>query len=117
MNWTHGAMDPASEIRETIKTLGQLEGIFQNASAWHFHPVLDVHFPDNQMGLHYGPGTFDPRPEHRSLDSIRPSLRDPSCTGPDPVYAIAMDVGRTEDLSALKQRMLLLALLSARPES
>ena len=34
MNWAHGAMDPASEIRETIKTLGQLEGIFQNASAW-----------------------------------------------------------------------------------
>ena len=74
-------------------------------------PGLDIQFPDNQMDLHYGPGTFGPRPEYRSLDSIRPSLRDPSCTGPDPVYAIAMDVGRIEDLSELKQRMLLFGIV------
>jgi len=24
-------------------------------------------------------------------------LREPNCTGPDPVYSIAMDVGRAED--------------------
>lgn len=70
-------------------------------------PGLDIHFPDHQLDLHYGPGTFGPKPEYRSLDSIRPSLRDPSCTGPDPVYAIAMDVGRTEDHSELKERQLL----------
>jgi len=66
-----------------------------------------MHFPDNQLDLHCGPGTFGPKREYRCLDSIWPSLRDPSCTGPDPVYAIAMDVGRTEDLSELKERMLL----------
>jgi glucose-6-phosphate isomerase, archaeal len=76
-----------------------------------FDPGLDMQFPDNQMDFHYGHGIFGPKPKYRSLDSIRPSLRDPSCTGPDPVYAIAMDVGRTQDLSELKQRMLL-ALLS-----
>ena len=74
-------------------------------------PGLDIQFPDNQMDLHYGPGTFGPRPEYRSLDSIRPSLRDPNCTGPDPVYAIAMDVGHTEDLSELKKRMLLFGIV------
>jgi glucose-6-phosphate isomerase, archaeal len=34
MNWAHGVLEPAPEIRETIKTLGQLEGVFQDASAW-----------------------------------------------------------------------------------
>jgi len=76
-----------------------------------FDPGLDIQFPDNQMGFHYGPGIFGPTPEYRSLDSIRPSLRDPSCTGPDPVYAIAMDVGRTEDLSELTERMLLFGIV------
>jgi glucose-6-phosphate isomerase, archaeal len=72
-----------------------------------FNPGLDIRFPDDQLDLRYGSGTFGPKPEYRSLDSIRPSLRDPNCTGPDPVYAIAMDVGRTADLSELKKRMLL----------
>jgi len=70
-----------------------------------------MHFPDNQLDLHCGPGTFGPNREYRCLDSIWPSLRDPSCTGPDPVYAIAMDVGRTEDLSELKERMLLFGIV------
>ena len=34
MNWAHGVLEPMPEIRETVKTLGQLEGIFLNASAW-----------------------------------------------------------------------------------
>jgi hypothetical protein len=33
MNWAHGVLEPTPEIRETVKTLGQLEGIFLNASA------------------------------------------------------------------------------------
>ena len=34
MNWAQGVLEPMPEIRETVKTLGQLEGIFLNASAW-----------------------------------------------------------------------------------
>jgi len=59
------------------------------------------------MNFSYGPPLFGPVLEYRSLDAIRQSLRDPSCTGPDPVYAIAMDVGRIEDAAELKKRMLL----------
>jgi glucose-6-phosphate isomerase len=59
------------------------------------------------MDFGYGAGVFGPRPEYRSLDAIRTSLRDPNCTGPDPVYSIAMDVGRVEDRNELKKRMLL----------
>ena len=43
----------------------------------------------------------------RSLDAIRRSLRDPNCDGPDPVYGIAMDIGRQQDRERLQQRMLL----------
>ena len=73
----------------------------------YFNPGLDIEFVNNPMDFRYGPGVFGPRPEYRSLDTIRPSLRDPNCSGPDPVYSIAMDVGRAEDLAELKQRMLL----------
>jgi glucose-6-phosphate isomerase len=34
-------------------------------------------------------------------------LRDPACAGPDPVYAIVMDIGRDEIRPELQQRMLL----------
>src|SRR5450432_2870829 len=47
----------------------------------------------------------------RRLDAIRPSLRDPDCAGPDPVYGIAMDVGREGDLPALQEKMLLFGAL------
>jgi len=63
------------------------------------------------MGFRYGPGVFGPEPEYRSLDAIRSSLRDPHCTGPDPLYAIAMDVGRAEDLPELQRRMLLFGIV------
>ena len=72
-----------------------------------FDPGLDIRFPKDTLDFQYGPGVFGPRPEYRSLDAIRPSLRDPHCNGPDPVYGIAMDVGRVEDLDELKRRMLL----------
>jgi glucose-6-phosphate isomerase, archaeal len=38
-----------------------------------------------------------PEPELRRLDVIRPPALNPACDGPDPVYAIAMDVG-TDDV-------------------
>jgi glucose-6-phosphate isomerase len=48
----------------------------------------------------------------RRLDAIRASLLDPKSDGPDPVYAIAMDVGKAEHLAELKRRMLLFGLVT-----
>jgi len=76
-----------------------------------FDPGLDIRFLKYSLALRYGPGVFGPKLEYRSLDSIRPSLRDPNCKGPDPVYAIAMDVGRVEDREELKRRMLLFGIV------
>lgn len=66
--------------------------------------VVPVHQP---LGFRYEDGAFGPQPEKRSLDAIRSSLRDPACAGPDPVYAIVMDIGRDEIRSELEARMLL----------
>ncbi len=72
-----------------------------------FDPGIDIQATERPMGFRYGQGVFGPQPELRTLDSLRRSLRDPNCQGPDPVYAIAMDVGKTEHRQALGQRMLL----------
>jgi len=71
--------------------------------------IVPVHDP---LGFDYETGVFGPPPERRSLNAIRPSLLDPNCAGPDPVYAIAMDVGRDEIRSELEQRMLLFGVVS-----
>jgi glucose-6-phosphate isomerase, archaeal len=63
------------------------------------------------MRFEYGPGVFGPSPEYRSLDAIRASLLDPNCSGPDPAYAIAMDVGREKDRDELTRRMLLFGIV------
>ncbi|MFZ1973756.1 MAG: glucose-6-phosphate isomerase family protein [Candidatus Acidiferrales bacterium] len=72
-----------------------------------FDPGLDIQFLKDTLDFRYGPGVFGPKPEYRSLDSIRQSLHHPNTAGPDPVYAIAMDVGRVEDREELNRRMLL----------
>jgi glucose-6-phosphate isomerase len=72
-----------------------------------FDPGLDIQFLADTMDFRYGTGVFGPRPEYRSLDAIRTSLRDPNCAGPDPVYSIAMDVGRLENRNELQKRLLL----------
>ena len=72
-----------------------------------FDPGFPIRLSEQDLAFEYGAGMFGPLPEMRRLDAIRPSLRDPACSGPDPVYGIAMDVGRNEDLALLKQRMLL----------
>jgi glucose-6-phosphate isomerase len=59
-----------------------------------FYPGLDIKPTTNPMGFEYGEGCFGPVVENRTLDSIRESLVDHNCTGPDPVYSIAMDVGK-----------------------
>ncbi len=72
-----------------------------------FYPGFDIEPSTNPMGFGYGDDVFGPLVENRSLDSIRKSLRNPECDGPDPVYSIAMDVGKTEHLHQLKQLHLL----------
>jgi len=72
---------------------------------------LEIKFSTNPMAFEYGTGIFGPRPQYRSLDAIRASLLDPGCFGPDPVYAIAMDVGREQDRVELERRMLLFGIV------
>ncbi|MGA8541067.1 MAG: hypothetical protein WB566_16310, partial [Terriglobales bacterium] len=72
-----------------------------------FDPKLGVHRHAEDFTFSYEEGVFGPQPEFRRLDSIRRSLRDPSCHGPDPVYSIVMDVGRREHTNELARRMLL----------
>jgi glucose-6-phosphate isomerase, archaeal len=77
-----------------------------------FDPALNVRFDPTRFAFQYGPEIFGPKPEYRRLDDIRRSLRDPGCTGPDPVYAIAMDVGRVHDAEELRRRMLLFGVVA-----
>ena len=72
-----------------------------------FNPGIGVVPVREPLGFRYEPGVFGPQPETRSLDAIRPSLRDPACTGPDPAYAIVMDIGCEEIRAELERRMLL----------
>jgi glucose-6-phosphate isomerase, archaeal len=72
-----------------------------------FDPKLGVRCRGTDLQFTYDDGVFGPQPEFRRLDDIRPSLRDPKCQGPDPVYSIVMDVGRHEHRAELERRMLL----------
>ncbi len=77
-----------------------------------FNPGIDVALDPVQLGFIYGAGVAGPIPEYRRLDAIRASLKDSMCSGPDPVYAIAMDVAREVDLPELKSRMLLFGVVA-----
>lgn len=77
-----------------------------------FDSGLDIRLRRDELGFEYGPEVIGPQPEFRSLDSIRPSLKDPDCSGPDPVYGIAMDVARACDIPVLRQRMLLFGVVA-----
>jgi glucose-6-phosphate isomerase, archaeal len=77
-----------------------------------FDPGLDISVCGDRLGFEYGPDVVGPEPELRSLDSIRSSLRDPDCAGPDPVYAISMDVSRCNDRQRLVDRMLLFGVVT-----
>jgi glucose-6-phosphate isomerase, archaeal len=76
-------------------------------AAARFDPGFDIRPEPHSLGFRFGAGVFGPAPELRRLDDIRRSLRDPLCTGPDPVYGIAMDVGNAADLPELQRRHLL----------
>ncbi len=72
-----------------------------------FNPGFDITPTTNPMGFVYGKDCFGPKVENRTLDSIRKSLLQPDCPGPETVYSIAMDVGRKEHKKELEERMLL----------
>jgi glucose-6-phosphate isomerase len=76
-----------------------------------FDPKLGVH-STAELGFSYDEDVFGPQPELRRLDDIRRSLRDPECHGPDPVYSIVMDVGRSADSAELQRRMLLFGVVT-----
>ena len=77
-----------------------------------FDPGIDVQVLHDPLGFRFGPGVFGPAPELRSLDSIRQSLLDPACSGPDPVYAIVMDVGKEQHRQELERRGLLFGIVT-----
>ncbi len=77
-----------------------------------FEPALDIAVCENPLGFKYGTDVIGPEPELRTLGSIRACLLDPNCDGPDPVYAIAMDVARRADREELVNRMLLFGVVT-----
>jgi glucose-6-phosphate isomerase, archaeal len=80
-----------------------------------FYPGFDIRPTTRPLGFVYGPGVFGPPVENRSLDSIRKSLRNPDCDGPEIVYSIAMDVGKDEHLPLLKKLHLLYGAVTYAP--
>lgn len=77
-----------------------------------FDPGIAVTPTDDPLGFRYGPGVFGPEVERRTLDAIRKSLADPTVDGPEVVYAIAMDVGKEKDRTALHERNLLFGVVT-----
>lgn len=77
-----------------------------------FDPGIGVKINKNDMDFIYGKDVFGPPPEKRALDSIRKSLKDPSCTGPEIVYSIAMDIGKKVNKRHLEERMLLFGIVT-----
>lgn len=73
---------------------------------------LDMTITHRPLGFSYGDDVTGPMPEIRTLDQIRPSLRNPECEGPEQVYAIAMDVARLADRQELEKRMLLFGVVT-----
>ncbi len=72
-----------------------------------FDPGFSITPCTDPLGFRYGEGVFGPQVENRTLDSIRRTLRDPQCQGPEVVYSIAMDVGNIQDREKMVERNLL----------
>lgn len=72
-----------------------------------FDPGFNIAPTTDPMGFDVGADCFAPECELRKMDAIRPSLRDPNCDGPDVVYSIAMDVGKSEHKPLLEKLHLL----------
>jgi len=91
----------------TASFIWQLKNNLETDEKMKFNPGFNIRPTTQPMGFEYGQDVFGPKVENRTLDSIRKSLHDPQCSGPDPVYAIAMDVGKSEHLPILKRLHLL----------
>jgi len=72
-----------------------------------FDPGFDINATAQPLGFEFGEKVFGPKPELRSLSALLPALRAPVARGPDPVYAIVMDIGKREHRPELERRMLL----------
>jgi len=72
-----------------------------------FYPGFDIKPTTQPMGFEYGADVVGPPVENRTLDSVRNSLLDPACDGPDVVYAIAMDVCKEKHIDVLQNLHLL----------
>jgi glucose-6-phosphate isomerase, archaeal len=77
-----------------------------------FNPGIGIALQGDSLSFRFAPGVFGPTPEFRSLAAIRSSLLDSNASGPDPVYGIAMDVGREEHRVELTSRWLLFGLVA-----
>ncbi|MGK7397420.1 MAG: glucose-6-phosphate isomerase family protein [Candidatus Cyclobacteriaceae bacterium M3_2C_046] len=77
-----------------------------------FNPGFEIRPTTLPLGFEYGTQVFGPEVEIRYLDNIRASLLDPQASGPEKVYAIAMDVGKRTHLEELKKRMLLFGVVT-----
>jgi glucose-6-phosphate isomerase len=77
-----------------------------------FNPGFNIQPTENPMGFKYGDGCFGPIVENRTLDSIRKSLYDPNCNGPDVIYSIAMDVGKSIHKKYLEENKLLFGVVT-----
>ncbi|MGL5722422.1 MAG: glucose-6-phosphate isomerase family protein [Brevinema sp.] len=71
------------------------------------NPGFNISWDNISLTFSYGEGVFGPIEEQRSLESIRQSLLDPKCSGPEIVYSIAMDVGCHKDRQILIDKNLL----------
>lgn len=77
-----------------------------------FDSGLDIRLHPTELNFTYGHSVFGPPVELRRLNAIRRSLLNPQCDGPDPVYAIAMDVGKTAHAEELARRYLLFGVVA-----
>jgi glucose-6-phosphate isomerase len=77
-----------------------------------FDPQAPIKPLSSPLGFEYLSDGYGPVPEIRTLDFIRKSLLDPGRSGPESVYAIAMDVGRQEYLESFREHMLLFGVVT-----
>ena len=77
-----------------------------------FNPGLNIKPLYDMLDFEYGKDVFGPPVEKRYLKDIRQSLKDPNASGPEIVYAIAMDVGKKIHRSVLYEKMLLFGVVT-----
>lgn len=72
-----------------------------------YDPGFQIEVDIDRMEFIYGKDVFGSKTEKRRLDDVRQTLRDKGSTGPEILYAIAMDTGKKEHRQDLLQRQLL----------